>query len=81
MVLLLKFILKSGVFSFFFFFYRKLPGELVTVITQLKSALEADSRMAEAYVKILAVYGHPPPFRTRKLYEIWVSKTWRYIKL
>lgn len=63
------------------FSYSKLPGELVTVITQLKSTLEADSRMAEAYLKILAAYGHPPPFRSRKLYQIWVSSSLHKMKL
>ncbi|KAJ7391479.1 AAA ATPase midasin, partial [Desmophyllum pertusum] len=51
--------------------HRELPGELVTVINHLKSILEADSRMAEAYLKILSAYGHPPPFRSRTFYQIW----------
>ena len=56
------------------FSLSNLPGELVTVITQLKRTVEADSRMAEAYLKILAVYGHPRPFRSKTFYQIWVSK-------
>ena len=56
------------------YFCRELPGELVTVINHLKSILEADSRMAEAYLKILSAYGHPPPFRSRTFYQIWVSR-------
>ena len=62
------------VHSFSFTTCSQLPSELVTVVNHLSSILEADSRMAEVYLKILAAYGHPPPFRSKQSYQIWVSR-------
>lgn len=52
---------------------RQLPSELVIVVNHLSSILGADSRMAEAYVKITSAYGHPAPFRSKLSYGMWVS--------
>ena len=52
---------------------RELPGELVTVINHLRKVLGTDRRVTEAYLQIMTAYGHPPPFRTKETFEIWVS--------
>ena len=58
---------------FFFSFFRKLPGDLVTVVNHLNSILTVDSRLAEVNLKIVAAYGHPAPFKSKRSYQIWVS--------
>ena len=53
-------------------FFRQLPSDLLTVVNHLNSILGVDSRLAEVNLTILAAYGHPAPFKSKRSYQIWV---------
>ena len=44
----------------------------MTVVNHLNSILGVDSRLAEVNLTILAAYGHPAPFKSKRSFEIWV---------
>ena len=60
------------------FFFRQLPSDILTVVNHLNSILGVDSRLAEVNLTILAAYGHPAPFKSKRSYQIWVCVVTMY---